>query len=271
MTLTRLFSVVATLAATAALTAVAASPAAAQPVAPRDQLSQFSCQNALDPSNRSVSVESVMRPVTGTLRMAVKFQLLEGAVGTLPTTVVRGTGLNAWLTPDDPTLGQLPGDVWQLTKSVINLGAPAVYAFHASFRWTGAHGRVLHTAQRTTRTCRQRELRPDLLVKSLTITPIAAQPGEDLYTAVIGNRGLTGAGPFEVLFDPADGTAPTIDTIAWLGSRQSRTLSFVGPACNAAQPPTVTADAADQVDDYDRANNEMTATCPATTSDPSGP
>ena len=46
------------------------------------------------------------------------------------------------------------------------------------------------------------ELRPDLLVSSITVTPISGDPAHDLYTAVIANDGNSGAGPFEVLFAP---------------------------------------------------------------------
>jgi hypothetical protein len=168
-----------------------------------------------------------------------------------------------WRSPANPTLGRLPGDVWRLQKSVYNLDVPFTYQFRVSFRWTGAHGKVLGTATRSSRTCRQRELRPDLTVKSIAIGAVAGHPKQELYTAVVANQGLTGAGPFQVLFVPGDSSAPSTQTVSFLGAGRTRTLSFVGPLCNAASPPTVTADSASQVNDFDRANNQRAAVCAA--------
>jgi CARDB len=240
-----------------------ASVAVASPL-PRAQLEGYSCERALDPPNRSVSVKAVTRPLAGTRHLAVKFELFERDAGSSTSeSVVRAGDLGVWISPRNPTLGQLPGDVWVLDKSVVNLAAPARYHFRVSFRWTGAHGRVLGTAVRYSPVCVQRELRPDLLVKSIAVSTIAGEPSEALYTAVIANRGATGAGPFEVLFTPGDGSTPKSRIVGYLAAGNSRSESFTGPACQSADPPTVTVDATDEVDDYNRANNQLTAVCPA--------
>jgi CARDB len=239
------------------------SAAAAATTPPRAELTQFVCQPALDPANRSVSVQAVMRPLTGTRKLAVKFDLLERAPGSVTATVLHADGLGVWITPETPTLGQLPGDVWRLNKSVLNLAAPDTYQFRATYRWTGLHGKVLGTTVKYSRTCRQRELRPDLLVQSITVGAIAGHPDENLYTAVIADQGLTGAGPFEVLFAPGDTSAPITRTVQFLRPGASKQMTFVGPVCDPADPPTVTVDATSVVDDYNRANNVMAAVCPA--------
>jgi hypothetical protein len=246
-----------------AVGAVAAAPVASVSAAApaRSQLASFSCTHALDPGARAVGVTATMRPLTGTRRMAIRFELLQRSPG-LPVQEVTAGDLGVWRTPANPTLGQLPGDVWRLQKSVYNLDAPFTYQFRVSFRWTGLHGKVLGSATRLTRTCRQRELRPDLAVKSITVAAVAGHPNKNLYTAVIANQGLTGAGPFQVLFAPGDTSAPTTDTITLLGAGATRTLSFMGPRCDAANPPTVSADSTSQVDDFDRSNNVLAATCP---------
>jgi hypothetical protein len=207
-----------------------------------------------------------MRPLPGTVGLSMQFSLLERpAASTTLQTVVRAGDLGVWISPKDPKLGQLPRDVWELNKSVLNLDAPASYRFRVAFRWIGAHGHVIGTAMRLSRSCRQRELRPDLLVTSVSVSAIAGKPLKDLYTVAIANRGATGAGPFEVLFTPGDASAAKIHTVAFLAADQARRETFVGPLCDAASPPTVTVDAAGQVDDYNRANNTLTATCPALT------
>jgi hypothetical protein len=236
--------------------------AAAPSPAPRAQLTQFSCSHALDPANRSVSVQAVMRPLVETRRFSVKFDLLQRGSAAAAPTALRAGDLGVWLLPSNPTLGQLPGDVWRLNKTVLNLDAPATYQFRVSFRWTGANGRVLGSAVHLSRVCHQQELRPDLAVTSLSVSTVAGNPNQDLYTALIANRGLTGAGPFEVLFVPGGSAAETTESIPFLGAGRSRTLSFTGPVCDPTDPPSVTADAAHQVDDYNRANNTANAVCP---------
>ncbi len=243
-------------AATAAATAATATP-------PRAQLRAFTCHRALDPPNRSMSVNAVMRPLAQTKHMAIRFDLLMSAAGGAPQRVVHSGDLGLWVTPKNATLGQLPGDVWSVQKSVIALAAPAKYRFRVMFRWTGAHNHVIGTMTRYSPQCRQRELRPDLLVRSITVTPVANHPSRDLYTAVIANDGNSAAGPFDVLFAPADGTNTKTRTIMRLRAHSSIRESFVGPDCATAGPPTITADSANQVDDLNRANNAMTATCPA--------
>jgi hypothetical protein len=242
---------------------VAALPATASTkVAPRDTLTAFVCQRALDPPNRSVSVKAVMRPVAGTRSLTLKFDLLEKQAGV--TRTLTGAGdLGVWLSPKDPTLGRRPGDIWELTKAVSNLDAPAGYRFNVTFRWLGVHGKVLATAVRQSAGCTQRELRPDVLVKSVAVAAIPHKPHKQRYTAVIANAGASSAGPFQVLFTPGDGSASQTHTVTHIDPHTSRRLSFVGPLCNSASPPTVVADSADQVDDQDRDNNAMTVTCPS--------
>jgi hypothetical protein len=244
-----------------ALLAVTAS--AVGQAAPRSELANVRCQPALDPPNRSISVKAVMRPLTGTRKLSLKFELLERS-GAAPTHTVTGAGdLGAWLSPSDTTLGQRAGDVWELNKTVYNLDAPAQYRFRVTFRWLGAHNKVLGTAVHLTAQCTQKELRPDLLVKSVTVSAIKHQPRKERYTAVIADRGATGAGPFQVLFTPGDDSTPQSHTVQHIAPHSSLRQSFVGPVCNAGSPPTVVADSTSQVDDYDRDNNALTVTCPA--------
>jgi hypothetical protein len=243
-----------------ALLVVPASFAATTPA--RAALHAFECTHALDPADRAVAVTATIRPLAGTERMQVKFELMMSVANGREQRVVRAGDLGVWINPHNPTLGQLPGDVWNLQKSVVALAAPASYRFKVAFRWLGAHRRVLETETRFTRRCHQRELRPDLLVSSITVTPVTGQPAEDLYTALIANHGNSGAGPFDVLFTSADGSTTITRTVKYLKAHAQREENFVGPACDAGTDPTVIADSADQIDDLNRANNSLTAVCP---------
>jgi CARDB len=230
---------------------------------PRSGLRGFSCQRAMDPVNRSVGVTAVMRPVTGTQHLAVKVDLLVSRGSGAPFKPLRAGDLGVWISPDNPTLGQLPGDVWNLQKSVVALHAVGVYRFRVMFRWEGAHQAVLGTTTRYSPRCFEPELRPDLQVRSIAVSAIPGQPNSNLYTAEIANAGNSAAGPFDVLFAPGDWSATTTKSVTLLRAHHTLEESFTGPVCSSSTAPTISADSADQVDDLNRANNSLTATCPS--------
>lgn len=182
----------------------AVSPALATS-APRARLKSPVCQRALDPPARGVAITAVMRPLTGTTRMQLRFQLLSRLTPSSSFGLVSGGDLGTWIDPRNATLGQRLGDVWILKKQAVNLAAPAEYRFRVSFRWFGAHDRVIGTASRESELCSQPELRPDVLVESITVTAVAGRPKLNRYVATIRNAGATASGPFSVLFSPGAG------------------------------------------------------------------
>lgn len=237
-----------------AATAVSADP-------PRSQLRTPMCVTALDPPSRAVAITAVMRPVTGTSKLQLKFQLFSRTSGNRPFTRVRGGDLNSWVTPSDPTLGRRAADVWTLIKQVVDLKAPATYRFRVTFKWIGADSRVLGTMVRTSPTCYQPELRPDLEVKTISIEAVPGNANANAYVALIRSRGATATGPFEVQF--RDGQVVKTHSVKGLAPHTSISERFVGPTCTSG-PATVTADPVDAVDDFNRANNSLNVTCSAT-------
>jgi len=253
------------------LTTVAGSATAAassSPTPPRDSLGSFVCQKALDPPSRAVSVQSVMRPVTGTSKMQMRFQLMRQLKPGGQFRSVYGRGLGSWISPQDPTLGQRPGDVWIVNHPVVDVPAPATYRFRVSFRWFGSGGRQLSSAVQPSPNCYQPELRADLLVRSLTVTPLPS--GQDAYVAVIGNRGETGAGPVAVDLAGAISTTLT-ETLGSVGPHASARERFVAAPCTAGANLTVTVDPLHTVDEYDFDNNTLTVACPTSSSGPGTP
>ncbi len=250
-------------AALAVLAASSASTADLGASQPRARLQRFVCQPALEPAARAVSVRAVMRPLPGTKKMLLRFDLRSKSPGA-SYGAVSGGDLGTWIAPGDKTLGQRPRDVWILNKQVVDLPAPAAYRFRVSFRWTGAHERVLDTAVRDSPTCLQPELRPDLLVQSVDVQAIAGKPKWDRYVATIRNRGATAAGSFEVLFSPGGVLPVQARIVQGLRAHSSIQRTFVAPvsACTTMSAPTVTVDPNEQIDDQNRANNSLTAVCP---------
>ncbi len=225
---------------------------------PRVSLTAFQCQHASEPAGRGIEVTAVMRPLSGTKAMRLRFELLSKSRSGSSYTVVGGGDLGRWIAPSNPpTLGQRPGDKWVYQKPVVDLAAPASYRLRVDFRWLGAHSRLLGTATRYSPVCVQTA--PDLLVKSIAVRAVAGKPSLNRYVAVIGNDGDAGAGPFAVQFtDPP--ASPKSRTVSYLAPRDTMRESFVGPKCTSGAA-TVTVDPANQTDDYNRANNAMTAVC----------
>jgi hypothetical protein len=253
MALKRVLLVVCVLAAFAATAQAAAAPAS---------LREFSCSPNVQPLLRGLSVTGVMRPITGTEKFRMRFELFRAAHRAGHYARVHGAHLGTWVAPKDPNLGRQPGDVWSVSHPVVGVTRPGYYRMRVSFAWLGTHNRRLALVTRTTPACALLELRPDLLVSRLvSVTPLAATPGKDAYVATLRNRGVSAAGPFEVALSVAGG-APVTRTVLGLGPRSSRRVRLVAPACTAGQAVTITVDPAGQVPDYDPANNSLTVDCP---------
>ena len=240
-----------------------AAEATAATSPPRARLRNLVCQRALDPAGRAVAVTAVMRPINGTVKMALRFQLLSKAKGASTLSPLSGGDLNSWITPANPTLGQRSKDVWIVKKPIVDLMAPATYHFHVQFRWIGAHSRVLATTVRDSPTCFQPELRPDLALLPISVTPNPTNPSLSTYVATIRNQGRTAAGPFEVLYSPGGGAAVKTRSVPGLAAQTSTKLTFHGQSCSPTVTPTITVDPTDQVDDANRANNSQAVVCPA--------
>jgi hypothetical protein len=244
---------------TLAVGVIAAAAVSADP--PRSQLNKFMCVTALDPPSRAMSVTAVMRPLSGTSKLQIKFQLYSRSSSTRPFTRVRGGDLNRWVSPSDPTLGRRSADVWTVIKQVVDLKAPATYRLRAIFRWIGAHNKTLGTMVRTSPSCYQPELRPDLQVKTISVEAVPGNPNANEYVAVIRNRGATAAGPFQVQF--IDGSVAKSHSVTSLAAHSTIRERFLGPLCTSG-PATVKADPVGAVDDYDPSNNSLSVTCSST-------
>ena len=123
---------------------------------PREALNGFGCHRSSDSLSRWIAITAVMRPVSGTQQMAMKFQLLRKRAHSQAFNDVSGGDLGKWIRPTNPpTLGQRPGDHWTVQKQVVNLAAPAVYKLRVSFRWFGTGQKVLQTVVKITQNCHQ--------------------------------------------------------------------------------------------------------------------
>ncbi len=223
------------------------------------RLTSFVCQTALDPASRAISITAVMRPITGTEKMAMRFQLLKRTKRFSRPVALAGTDLNTWLSPKNPTLGSRPGDRWVVKHPVVDLAGPDFYRFKVAFRWTDASGRVIGRTGRTSAMCFQPERRADLEIVGIRVTSLASDPGVDGYLAQIRNAGKTAAGQFNVEY--LDGSTMQEKLIPQLLPHHQRGVYFKEPACSAAAPATITADPEHMVDVSSRAESSMATTC----------
>lgn len=141
----------------ALMSLMAAAPAAATTSTPppRAALEGFACQRAANPLDRAIQVTAVMRPITGTQRMQMKFDLLRRRDGSSRFVRVQGRDLGVWLDPVPATLGQRPNDVWRLKKIVANLAGASEYRLRVILRWLGSSTTILGHAVLFTPLCSQ--------------------------------------------------------------------------------------------------------------------
>ena len=244
-------------AAAAALAGGVAALAASRSPA-RATLGEFSCVTALEPVARAISVTATMYPLAG---RPANFALLpvlmrRGSTGRSGYVPVTGGQLGHWLHPQDPTLGQHPGDIWIVRLPVLDLAAPADYRLRIRFRWLDAQGRTLAGRTETTPPCHQPELRPDLAVSQLG-APTAGY--RETYAVRVRNLGATPAGRFIVRL--VQGATIIDKTVAGLSAHAALILRFQAGRCDPASPPRVTVDPGALVDDPVRANNSVVISC----------
>src|SRR5690349_25165197 len=142
-------------------------------------LKDFACHPAVKPARRVVTVTAMMRPLPGTVRLAMRFQLLSSKSGQVSS--IHGGDLGTWISPSPPTLGQRPGDVWILKHPVTGVPVGSTYHFRVSFRWIGDGGRTIATSSRLTATCWQPYVRADLSVQSVSVGPAPSDPNQSQY------------------------------------------------------------------------------------------
>jgi hypothetical protein len=255
----------------AALAAVAAAPggspargastAADAPAGAR----LLACRHSPGIDQRTAVVGTWMRPVADGRGLAVRIDLwqrLPGGRWTLRSDV---PGLGSWTTPSDALVGTRAGDVFKYRQAVGRLVVPAAYRFHVAFRWLDGEGAVVREAAVTTSTCRQPDLRPDLVLASVQVLPAAA-PGLVRYAVLLGNEGRSPVAHVSIVATfPGDSTPGShLRSVGRLAPGDTVLVRFIGPGCAAGeQPATFAADPANALDEGHETNNELAASCPA--------
>jgi hypothetical protein len=225
-----------------ALGAAVLAFAAAQPA----HAVMLSCERGEEPA---AEFEARMSAVPGTARMQMRVTLQVSTPARPDYRRVAAPSFGVWTTSDPGTTRYV------YTRRVEDLVGPARYRVHVRFRWLDAAGDVIARTRRTSRACRQPDLRPNLTVEDLTVER-TDDPQTRRYVALVANTGRSAAGPFDVAV--ADNAAVTVPSL--LPGRE-RTVEIVGPACDPGATVTAAADPAHAVDERSETDNEFVLVC----------
>jgi hypothetical protein len=232
-----------------ALAAASAAPAlASEPVA---RVVLVSCDTGLAASERGVVYEGRMRRIAGTGRMQMRFSLQWRQPGSQRWSGVQGPGLGTWVSSNRGVKS------YTFIKRIENLAAPATYRVVVRFRWLDARGQTIDSDHVTSRSCRQPDLRPNLVPGRIYSERIG-DPDRRRYVVVVRNQGATAAGAFAVGLGAPFAPSNVVD----LGPGASTLVPFEGPRCDAPATLTAVVDPGGLVDEADEDDNALSVPCP---------
>jgi hypothetical protein len=136
---------------------------------------------------------------------------------------------------------------------VEDLLAPASYRAVVDFRWRDRKGKTVRTEHAISPACKQPDVRPDLLVRSVKV-----EDGE--YVAVIFNRGREAAGAFAVDFLSDSAPLGTVDVVG-LAPQTAVTVMLPGPPCAPGTTVEAVADPRSEIDEADEENDSLGVLC----------
>lgn len=189
-----------------------------------------------------------MKEVPGTVRMAMRFTLLEETGGDRAGRV-DAPGLRRWRSSK-------PGvKVFGYRQAFKNLPENASHRVRVDFRWYAEDGSELARAKRRSARCRQFVALPNLVAEIGAVMPTAV-PGVVRYQALVTNMGKAAASAVPVRLT-VDGDVVDTLTLASIAPGEQRSLSIRGPECDRlakleVDPEQVIAESsdADNADEY---------------------
>src|SRR4051794_38262998 len=193
-----------------------------------------------------------MRAISGSIRMAMRFTLLE-KTGDLKPRRVKAPGLRRWRTSK-------PGvAAFNYPQAFPRLPENASHRVRVDFRWYGSDGGVLARATRRSAWCDQFVSLPNLTTKLTGVSATQAD-GVVRYESVVSNTGRATVSAVPVRL-AVDGKVVDTVTVPSLDAGESRSIAIRGPDCSRnvrleADPDQVIAESSD-------ADNASELTCAA--------
>lgn len=213
-----------------------------------------SCATGLNAADRTAVFSGSMPTIRRATSMAMRFELYARHDETGSFSRLRVPGFSSWVRSD----ANVAGFVYD--KRVQQLAAPSAYRVLVHFRWYDAHGHVVRRTERTSSSCREPDLRPDLQIAALVIGPARAD-GTAPYAVTVRNAGLSAvSAPFATALTVGGVLQPLLQLPA-LDAGASTTMTFSAPACTPGQTVGVAVDADGVVPEADEADDVLRRPC----------
>jgi len=207
------------------------------------------CQTSPLPAQRVATFTGSMPAIDGATRMQMRFELQRRRPTQRHWRAVRGAqSFNVWESADPGRAG------FVFHKRVDGLQVPASYRAIVRFRWLRSDGTIARRERRTTRACKQPDLRPDLVSSSLRAV-FGVRPALALYSLVVRNNGRAAAGPFAVR------VAGATTEVMGLAAGQQIEVGVIAPPCAPGTLVLATVDADGRVNEADE-HNSVRRPCP---------
>jgi len=234
----------------AALMAASGATAQTPPQRPSLGAELETCERGPLAADRVTEFVGSMPARAGASRMRMRFNLERRRKGERDWRRIAATGFGAW----DRSLPDRAGFIFH--KRVVGLQVPASYRAVVRFAWERADGSVVHRARRTSESCRQPDLRPDL-VPGTTLTGVPSpQVGLALYTLSVRNAGRSAAGPFAVRI--GNGRVE----VGPLAAGEQRSVLVLAPLCIRGSFVNARVDEERRVEESHEDGNGLRLACP---------
>jgi hypothetical protein len=159
--------------------AAGAAQAATQPGAGRVTATVEVCHPAADLASRYATFGAQMSAVAGTQQMSIRFELDQRTPAGPDFHPLTGApGFDVWKS-------SAPGvDIFGFSQEVSSLPSPGTYRVTVSYRWIGAHHRVIKRAHRSTPACNLPVSSANLVVGTLSRQSSGPAPASGIVGAL---------------------------------------------------------------------------------------
>jgi hypothetical protein len=212
-----------------------------------------SCRTGEEPEQRSAAFAGRMKAVKGTVRMQMRFELLEETPGADGAQAVKEPRLLNWRRSK-------PGvRTFNYVQTLKGLASGVTYRARVTFRWLNGAGKVIRTEQRVSGACVQDGDLPNLVIGSLKTGP-GSVDGTYVYVVQVGNTGAGDADGVKVSLLLDGALLDTREIEGTLKPGDFTDVRFTGPRCAKVRAEV---DRGLTVPETVEEDNELRARCPA--------
>lgn len=237
------------LSAAVVIAAALVAPASASARAPA-AIHLKRCTTGAEAGDRKATFKAWMHAVPGSVRMAVRFELVSQAAGRSAQRIEGPSALNKW------HRSRLGVTRYVYSQTVKRLEQGRSYRMVVRYRWYDVDGEVIERAKRTSDACTQTGDLPNLIVAGVVYD--ASDVGTWHYSVTVKNKGKSVAENFVTTLI-VDGAVVDERTVESLPAGDSTTLELNGPPCVHLR---AIVDSEHTVTERHEDDNTFSSTCP---------